>query len=201
MTETFFTPGYLSQSSSHLSILAEILSRGELHKLIREKGGAYGSGVKFNELAGAFSFFSYRDPHSWNTLDNFKTAIQEAANGNFSESDVEAAKLSLFSKVDTPQTNQNHGLRWFYYGLTDETYQQKRGEILGASKANMVDLAKNLLLKDLEAGKSSKIIFGTSATDLEKFEKEGWKVEKFSEGLKLRKKLYEGAEDEVVETM
>ena len=59
------------------------MSRGELHKLIREKGGAYGSGVKFNALAGAFTFFSYRDPHNLGTLENFEKATEAVANGSF----------------------------------------------------------------------------------------------------------------------
>lgn len=59
------------------------MSRGELHKLIREKGGAYGAGVKFNALAGAFTFFSYRDPHNMATLENFKQASNLIGDGGF----------------------------------------------------------------------------------------------------------------------
>ena len=59
------------------------MARGELHKLIREKGGAYGSGVKFNSLAGAFTFFSYRDPNLLETVENFKKASDIISQGRF----------------------------------------------------------------------------------------------------------------------
>lgn len=59
------------------------MARGELHKLIREKGGAYGSGVKYNSLAGSYTFFSYRDPHVLETIDNFKKATELVCEGRF----------------------------------------------------------------------------------------------------------------------
>lgn len=59
------------------------MARGELHKLIREKGGAYGSGVKYNALAGSFTFFSYRDPHVTETIENFDKATELVCEGRF----------------------------------------------------------------------------------------------------------------------
>ena len=59
------------------------MARGELHKLIREKGGAYGSGVKFNALSGSYTFFSYRDPHVLETIANFQKATELVAEGKF----------------------------------------------------------------------------------------------------------------------
>ena len=82
-TETVFLQPYHNPDNAAASVLSELLSRGELHKLIREKGGAYGSGVKFNSLAGNFSFFSYRDPQNLGTLDNFLTAAKTVADGHF----------------------------------------------------------------------------------------------------------------------
>jgi presequence protease len=82
-TETVFVPPYNHPDNPVFSILSELLSRGELHKLIREKGGAYGSGVKFNSLAGSFSFFSYRDPQNLATLENFLAATRYIADGHF----------------------------------------------------------------------------------------------------------------------
>lgn len=48
VTETFFVPGYLEKDQSHLRVLCSYLSLGPLHKLIREKGGAYGAGARLN---------------------------------------------------------------------------------------------------------------------------------------------------------
>ena len=79
----------------------------------REKGGAYGAGTKSS--AGVFSFFSYRynfncvwltaiecffrDPNSVETFKSFENCIDWAINGNFSDQDVDEAKLGIFSQV------------------------------------------------------------------------------------------------------
>jgi Zn-dependent M16 (insulinase) family peptidase len=83
VTETFFTPAYTEPGSEKLELLTELLSRGQLHKLIREQGGAYGSGAKYSPFSGAFSFYSYRDPHTLETLENFSRSIDWVAAGDF----------------------------------------------------------------------------------------------------------------------
>ena len=202
VTETVFTPGYLHDDSPKLDVLSELLARGQLHKLIREKGGAYGSGAKFNALTGSMSLFSYRDPQFLTTLDNFRSAVRSVADGHFSKEDVDSAKLSLFSKVDMPVPNQSHGMRLFLHGLTDEQVQERRGKLLEVTKSDLEDVARKYLKGPLDANHSSKVVFGPETADLKVLEKEGWKIEKFSEGLKLREKLFDGAgEDEEHQTM
>ena len=44
-----------------------------LHKEIREKGGAYGSGCKIGN--GVMNFYSYRDPNVEKTYNAYKLAI------------------------------------------------------------------------------------------------------------------------------
>jgi Zn-dependent M16 (insulinase) family peptidase len=56
------------------------MSSNVLLKEIREKGGAYGGGSRFNQN-GVLSFFSYRDPHVLKTYEAFEKAIQWAVNG------------------------------------------------------------------------------------------------------------------------
>lgn len=84
MTDTFFTPAYHEPGSENFELLSELMSRGHLHKLIREQGGAYGAGAKYSPFSGAFSFYSYRDPHTLETLDNFAKSIDWVASGDFS---------------------------------------------------------------------------------------------------------------------
>lgn len=104
---------------------------------------------------------------------------------------MDSAKLSLFSKVDAPVPNQQHGLRYFYFGVTDEMALDRRGRLLAVTREDLISASQQYLATQRQAGKTSKIIFGTSTADLKKLESEGWKVERFSEGLSLRKKLYE----------
>ena len=53
-----------------------------LHKEIREKGGAYGSGCKFNNN-GFLSFFSFRDPRSIETYEAFQKAVEWVQSSKF----------------------------------------------------------------------------------------------------------------------
>lgn len=55
-----------------------------LHREIREKGGAYGGGAN-SGAHGCIAFYSYRDPNTLPTLDQFQKAVEWAANGSFSE--------------------------------------------------------------------------------------------------------------------
>ena len=82
VTETFFVPGYLEQDQSHLRVLCSYLSLGPIHKLIREKGGAYGAGARLNQYAGALSFATYRDPNTVKSLENFRIALDQVAGGS-----------------------------------------------------------------------------------------------------------------------
>lgn len=44
-----------------------------------------------------FSLVSYRDPNFLNTYLKYEEAIKNVAEGNFTEEDLEGAKMSLFS--------------------------------------------------------------------------------------------------------
>ena len=45
-----------------------IVSNTYLHREIREKGGAYGSGIKMDRDNGLALIFSYRDPNTSSTF-------------------------------------------------------------------------------------------------------------------------------------
>ena len=65
---------------------------------LSEKGGAYGSGAQQGS-DGVWRFFSYRDPNTDKTLETFKKGISWAMEGNFTEADVNEAKLAMFQSV------------------------------------------------------------------------------------------------------
>lgn len=66
-----------------------------LHPLIREKGGAYGSGCTISD-SGIISLTSYRDPNCDATFQNFERAISEVIDGKFNERELTEAKLLAF---------------------------------------------------------------------------------------------------------
>uniref|UniRef100_A0A8C2IN20 Presequence protease, mitochondrial n=1 Tax=Cyprinus carpio TaxID=7962 RepID=A0A8C2IN20_CYPCA len=91
-----------------LCILAMIMTCKFLHGEIREKGGAYGGGARMGG-GGLFSFYSYRDPNSTQTLSAFRGGVEWARAGKFTQQDIDEAKLSVFSAVDAPVAPSDKG--------------------------------------------------------------------------------------------
>eukprot|EP00976_Prorocentrum_cordatum_P032924 670756-Prorocentrum_minimum.AAC.2 len=65
-----------------------------LLRLVPSQGGAYGGGAAASPLGGTFTFTSYRDPRSLETVEAFEAAAEWAAKGEaFSHRDVEVLKI------------------------------------------------------------------------------------------------------------
>ncbi|XP_065906804.1 presequence protease, mitochondrial-like isoform X4 [Dysidea avara] len=146
---------YTHHDHASLSILARLMTNKYLIKEIREKGGAYGAGAKSS--AGVFSFFSYRDPNSVETFKSFENCIDWAINGNFSDQDVDEAKLGVFSQVDSPVSPGNKGLTLFLQGISDELRQQHRDQMFAVTKKSVMEVAARYL-GDSKDSMSSAII-------------------------------------------
>lgn len=155
---TYKTIGFLHEDSPALLIASKIFANKILHKKIREEGGAYGSGANFSATTALFSFFGFRDPHITSTLDAFKFAIKEIAEGNFSASDIDEAKLGIIQKTDVPISP---GLRaitsylWLKANKTDKIRQEFRDKILKADKEKIVNSVKNHLLNQIDGAITS----------------------------------------------
>ena len=109
-----------------------------LHGEIREKGGAYGGGARMGGGLFSFysyrwathwsrlqtvlqhkfvcdftltfiSHLSPRDPNSVQTLSAFRKGVDWAKSGQFTQQDIDEAKLSVFSAVDSPVAPSNKG--------------------------------------------------------------------------------------------
>lgn len=147
---------YTHIDHASLKILAKIISSKFLHREIREKGGAYGSGAKID--GGVFSFFSYRDPNTTATLNAFDESVIWAGDGKFTDEDIEEAKLSVFAAVDSPISPGNRGMALFKYGLTDELRQDNRDKLFSASRSSIIDVAQRYLLPGKQV--DSKAVIG-----------------------------------------
>ena len=66
-----------------LSIVAELMSTVFLHREVREKGGAYGTGVITDPHKGTISVYSQNDPRHLQTFVAFEKAITKCAQGEF----------------------------------------------------------------------------------------------------------------------
>ncbi|KAI4809398.1 hypothetical protein KUCAC02_018281 [Chaenocephalus aceratus] len=114
-----------------------------LHGEIREKGGAYGGGARMG--GGLFSFYSYRDPNSLQTLSAFRRGVDWAKSGDFSQQDIDEAKLSVFSAVDSPVAPASKGMGRFLSGVTDEMLQGHRERLFAVSHRSLVEVAERYL--------------------------------------------------------
>uniref|UniRef100_A0A8C9TND9 Pitrilysin metalloproteinase 1 n=1 Tax=Scleropages formosus TaxID=113540 RepID=A0A8C9TND9_SCLFO len=126
------TVPYSHQDHASLCVLAQMMTAKFLHKEIREKGGAYGGGAKMDH-SGLFSFYSYRDPNSMQTLNVFRRAVDWAKAGQFSQQDIDEAKLSVFAAIDAPVAPSDKGMTRFLSGISDELKQQHREQLFAVS--------------------------------------------------------------------
>ncbi|KAL8693906.1 MAG: hypothetical protein Q9218_001371, partial [Villophora microphyllina] len=98
------TVPYTHPASAPLQILSQLLTHKHLHHEIREKGGAYGGGAYSRGLSGIFGFYSYRDPNPRNTLTVVNDVGRWARDKQWTDQDLEEAKLSVFQGVDAPES-------------------------------------------------------------------------------------------------
>ncbi|CAF3539872.1 unnamed protein product [Adineta steineri] len=135
---------YSHDDYPRLSVLTKLMFNKFLLREIREIGGAYGGGAYLR--GNLFSFFSYRDPHSIETLERFGQCIDYFANGKFNDKDVDEAKLGTFQKLDKPKSPGNQGMTQFLHGITDDMRQKNRDRIFACGKQDLIDVTQRYLV-------------------------------------------------------
>ncbi|KAJ7408688.1 pitrilysin metallopeptidase 1 [Willisornis vidua] len=163
--ECIRTVPYTAADYASLRILARLMTAKFLHTEIREKGGAYGGGAKLSHN-GIFTFYSYRDPNSLATLKAFEKAVEWAKSGEFTQQDIDEAKLAVFAAVDAPIAPSDKGMGQFLYGISDEMKQLHREQLFAVNRDNLVDVSN----KYLAAGKSTRgqAVLGPENADITK---------------------------------
>ncbi|ELK08113.1 Presequence protease, mitochondrial [Pteropus alecto] len=79
------------------------------------------------------------------TLQTFAKAASWAQSGQFSQQDIDEAKLAVFSTVDAPVAPSDKGLDHFLYGLTDEMGQAQREQLFAVHRGALIDVAHRYL--------------------------------------------------------
>ena len=141
------TVPYIHQSGASLQILSQLLTHKHLHHEIREKGGAYGGGAYSRGLGGMFGMYSYRDPNPQNTLKIMKNAGRWAYEKDFSDRDIEEAKLSVFQSVDAPESVSDEGMTRFLNGIDEGMEQRRREQLLDVTKDDVREVAQKYLIE------------------------------------------------------
>ncbi|KAF2361248.1 Peptidase M16C associated [Trinorchestia longiramus] len=116
-----------------------------LHREIREKGGAYGGGASVSP-GGPISFYSYRDPNSSQTFEAFNRALNWVLKGDFTQRDIDEAKLGVFQSIDAPIGPGSRGLRNFLAHITDDMFEEHRVSVLDSDAQDIMRVARTHLL-------------------------------------------------------
>ncbi|CAL3963212.1 unnamed protein product [Diplocarpon coronariae] len=152
------TVPYISAASAPLSILSQLLTNKHLHHEIREKGGAYGGGAYARALEGVFGFYSYRDPNPQNTISIMRNAGQWAVEKQWTDRDLEEAKLSIFKSTDAPKSVSAEGMSRFLSGISSEMMQERRERMLDVTKEQVREVAQRYVVDALAKG-DGRIVF------------------------------------------
>ena len=144
------TVSYTHPSGGPLQILSQLLTHKHLHHEIREKGGAYGGGAYSRGLSGLFGYYSYRDPNPQNTLQIIRDAGRWARDKEWTDQNLEEAKLSVFQGVDAPESVSQEGMTRFLSGVDEGMEQTKREQLLDVKKEDIREVAQRYLVEGMK---------------------------------------------------
>lgn len=174
-TEVFKIPAYNHEDYPKCVIMANLMALNILHKEIREKGGAYGSGASLSET-GLCILYSYRDPKPERSYKVFEKATVLIKDGKFTEQDIKEAKIFTFSRVDQVVNPANKGINLFLRGLTEEDRNVFRNRLLNVTMEDIQEMSKKYFIPQLEDGTTSRAIFGNPTENNENAFDESWEV-------------------------
>ena len=143
------TVPYVHPAGAPLQILSQLLTHKHLHHEIREKGGAYGGGAYSKALSGLFGMYSYRDPNPQNSLNIMQHGGKWAYEQDFSDQDLQEAKLSVFQAVDAPISVSEEGMTRFLSGVDEGMEQTRREQLLDVTKADIREVAQKYVIDQM----------------------------------------------------
>lgn len=130
--------------NGRIRVLDQLLSTDYLQTQVRVIGGAYGGFSRF-EPSGNVYFASYRDPNLKETLDNYQGTTAYLDSLTMDSKAMTRFIIGTISKIDRPKTASEKGDEAFYNyftGVTKETVQKERTEILSTSPEDLKQMNK-----------------------------------------------------------
>ncbi|MEH6627758.1 MAG: insulinase family protein [Motiliproteus sp.] len=134
-----------------LHVLGELVRHEYLHPVVRERGGAYGSGCSQDSNIGAFRMCSYRDPRCVETLEDFGWVTQWLASREQTQQQLDDAVLAMISYMDKPVSPGNEAKQVFHNALYGRTTEQRRGlreRILSVTREDLVRVRETYLVPE-----------------------------------------------------
>jgi len=169
----FNTVSYINEDAPALLTATDLMENIVLHKEIREKGGAYGSGASYSPATGHFHFYAYRDTQLLSTYQAFLEAIDRIAAQKFSARELTEAKLGILQDLDAPLPPRQRAIcafGWQRMGRTLEKRDAFRKAVLDVSETDVAKAVEKHLAKQKDKG-----IFVSFAGE-ELFKKEAQKL-------------------------
>ena len=144
-------------------LLAHVLRTGPLWERVRMQGGAYGAFASSRATEGLFSFGSYRDPNTVNTLQAYRSVLDDAAAEPPTADQLDLAMVSVLGRELRPLTPRDAGFTNFrrrLHDVNDEVRQEIRDRLRAVTPAQVGEAAA-LLRERMETGRT--VILGGSA--------------------------------------
>ncbi|MDR2043893.1 MAG: insulinase family protein [Clostridium sp.] len=154
--EGFMTPGevqYVCRAGNfrrkglpyrgELRVLKVMLGYAYLWNKVRVKGGAYGCMCGFGKSGDSY-FVSYRDPNLKDTITVYEEATEAVAGFRADERTMTQYIIGAVSELDMPMNPAAKGLfslSAYMTGITQDTLQQERDEVLAAKVQDIRELA------------------------------------------------------------
>ena len=140
------------KDAAALMVLGGFMKNGFLHRVVREQGGAYGGGAGYDSDAGAFRFYSYRDPRLMETLEDFDRSIDWVLSSKHDALKLEEAILGVISSFDKPSSPAGEAKNAFHnrlFGRDKAQRQAFRKAILSVSTEDLKGVTERYLKPDM----------------------------------------------------
>ena len=134
-----YAPGIDNPLSSSIRIFLSILSQTSLWSLIREKGGAYGTGAYLDHIERIFTFYTYRDPRLDGSIKDFLAA---AGSLEINEGRLEDAVIGVLARDLRPMAPAVRSLvdiRRMIYRISDKDRERKQEEVLNLTLGDVAE--------------------------------------------------------------
>ncbi|MEO5806336.1 insulinase family protein [Devosia sp.] len=144
------------------SVVLKFLNTTWLWDKVRVQGGAYGGSARFDLTSGNFSFLSYRDPNLLKTLAAYDGS-SGALRAPIGEGDLTRSIIGVIGDMDGYEFPDAKGYSSMWRqltGTTDALRQQRRDEVLNASRADFLLFADAL---DAVAANGHVVVLGGEA--------------------------------------
>ena len=135
-------PGIAEKLSSSERIFLSILSQTSLWSLIREKGGAYGTGAYLDHTERIFTFYTYRDPRLDGSIKDFLSAAETLKIDSGKLEDAVIGVLAKDLRPMSPAVRSLVDIRRMIYRISDSDRERKQQEVLSLTVDDVVEAGR-----------------------------------------------------------